>query len=446
MYFFRPPSVVLVVLILLAQTTEAAAPPRKVVILETRAHGFKPFSKALSDALASAFQYQSLNPRPLFRSARGAGGATLPEKLRGEARALGADLVIRLRVSGRRGKFLIRVFVDATEPAKKVFVTALHATATLDPTAALALAASIHRGDAPTAAAVAADHLADSLAAAQPDSEPVSPDEGSESEEGISEEYVEPTEALRAGDHYVPPDGRLGLVVNAGYASFFRRTDSTSGNGTPPHYEGALSPGFVLAGEVFPRRFSDGGGWLRDLGVFASFDLIFTRSRAAADPTNTIYGGDQFNLQAGGEYRHVFGNTPKAVALGVQLGIAVDAADMNKALPYPSTLYISPVANAVFELPIAGRYLVWNNRLGIMPYATVSSAQVFIFGKRSAAVGLNAASGFRSTFWRRMLFAEANAVLIHYWSSYKGTGDAGFIDSSYRELIVGFNISLGFSY
>jgi hypothetical protein len=271
--------------------------------------------------------------------------------------------------------------------------------------------------------------------------------EATEEEElAPDDEGEEPEEDSSRTFHYVPKDGRNPLTLTGGFAAIMRTTSLVAADGTPPYYQGALSPGITVALSLYPWRFREGGGLLRDLGVNARASFAWM-SAAVVDAPNVPVRTDLFYaIRAGFALRHVFGERESSVAFGAEIGVAVDAMKLAPELLMPAAAYVSPSATLLLEVPVANKYLVWATRAGVMPVSAVTSAQVQAYGARKFALGMDVITGFRSTLLRNVLYAEANAMLTHYWHEYSGTGSEGFRDVVGRDLILGISVALGVTY
>ncbi|MCC6812321.1 MAG: hypothetical protein IT381_33180 [Deltaproteobacteria bacterium] len=273
----------------------------------------------------------------------------------------------------------------------------------------------------------------------------------SDQEEGMDEldddeDDVEPEDEQNRMKHYVPKDGRQGLVATAGFIALLRSTAMGAKDGTPPYYEGTLSPGATFGLALFPWRFKDGGGAARDLGLNVRFSFAPMRATVADAPAQPIRTDVFYALHAGIALRHVFGEREGAIAFGAELGVAVDAMTLAPDLLLPAAAYVSPSATFLLEIPLAKKHLVWATRAGVLPVTAVSGAQVAAYGARRYALGIDMTTGLRSTFAKDILYIEALALLTHYWHAYSGTGTQGFSDVSGRDLIFGVTASAGITY
>ena len=272
------------------------------------------------------------------------------------------------------------------------------------------------------------------------------PESAADDEGDPEEAYVEPVDETTKTTHYVPKDGRAPLVVTVGYTMLTRLTSPTAKDGVPPQYSGTISPGMSAAVTVYPLRFADGTGGLRNLGAFARGAMVWMRSVIADASPARVQLDVYYSIHAGAVYRHVFSERESAVAVGGELALAWDGMTAASTSPFPSTMYVSPLANALLEVPLAGRSFVWQTRVGIMPISWLGSAQTAFFGKQSHAWGLRATTGFRSTLWRDLLYAEVEGIFGHYWQHYGAPGAAGLQGVVLRDLTLGFNLAAGVTY
>ncbi len=269
--------------------------------------------------------------------------------------------------------------------------------------------------------------------------------EGEDEEPAQGDQDEEPTDDTSRTRHYVPKDGRNALVVTAGFATLMRTTVMTATNAPPPYYEGVLSPGMAFHLALFPWRFKEGGGVLRELGLNARVLVAFMPASLAQGPalvrTDVFY-----SVQAAIALRHVFGDQQSAIALGAELGLSVDAMTLAPELLLPRSAYVSPRATLLLEVPLVSKYLVWSVRAGILPVTALTAEQVVAYGTRKFALGIDASTGLRSTIAKDLVYAEVSALVTHYWHNYAGTGAQGFSEVNGRDLLFGVTASLGVTY
>lgn len=262
----------------------------------------------------------------------------------------------------------------------------------------------------------------------------------------VDQDDEEPTDETTRVRHYVPKDGRNALVVSGGFAALMRTTTMTATDGTPPYYQGVLSPGMAIGLSLYPWRFKDGGGALRDLGFNARLLFAWMSAAVLDAPTQPVKTDLFYSIHAGIALRHVFGEKESAVAFGAEIGVAVDAMTLSPDLLLPPAAYVSPTATLLLEVPLANKYLVWATRAGVMPVTAVTVAQVQAYGARKMALGLDVSTGLRSTLFRDVLYAEGSAVLMNYWHDYAGRGGEGWLDVRGKDLVFGLTLSVGVTY
>ena len=414
---------------------DAAAPvatPRRVTVIEVPNQSFPSVANKIETALASE-GFAVIAARTLMASARAQNLAKLnAEQLRKLARASGVERLVRVKISGARDSFAMQIVVEATQTRQRVYATRL-------------ILAS-NRFDAATAQQLArAIHAADS-GRTRPGAEPVSlPADELLAEEDLTTEQAEEDEELDPDE----PHGREvrgdRFIGSVGYAMLERNAQAGASFGTPPRYDGALSPGLALALSVFPSRLSDGSGPGRDFGIYVRGLLAFMPSALGGASVAAVRTDLYYALQGGMIYRHVFGGTDSDFAIGGELGARWDFMHLANDLPYPDTMFLSPTLSFFCEVPLWPRHLVLLARAGVMPVSAVSTDQIAFFGTRRYAFGIDAMLGLRVPIYRG-LSAQAAGVFSHYWQTYSGTGGAGFTSVSGRDLVGGFTVSLALNH
>lgn len=262
------------------------------------------------------------------------------------------------------------------------------------------------------------------------------------------DEFYEPTEVDEnvVQPRYVPPDGRSGLVASAGLLMVNRVSLMGSTNGTPPRYQGVLSPGIALNVQVFPRRFKDGGGMLREFGVYAGGGYAFMPSAYIRNGVARNFTDQYLSVQGGLIYRHVFGYQEKSISVGARASFQFEQTSLGSDLPFPSTTYYAPYLAGEGEVPVIGKYLVFSAQAGVMPVAGVGAASTRAFGRYKYAWGLGGRVAASSTI-NDTLYLEAAGFVRAYMQYYgEPAGSSDFRNVEFTDLYAGMTISAGVAY
>jgi hypothetical protein len=409
----------------------------RVTVLETPNKSFHLLGKKLSAALADE-GFILVPAKKLVLAARRQGlsfTALTDEQLRAAGKAAGVDLVVRAKATGASNAFAVQLAVEATDGRKRIYATrAIVSGSRLDSKTAGSLAHAIHS--------------ADDANAKTEDESGFSPGEPVVSEEGenLTTEEAEEEEDLDPEQTRITDAPRDGFIVSAGFAALMRNAQSRATTGTPPRYDGALSPGVAFQLAVFPGRFQDHPGAGGDFGLFVRGVVGFMPSELGGGASPAAHWDTYYSFQGGLAFRHVFGVTNKDVALGAELALRGDFMHLANDLPYPDTLFLSPSVNISLEAPLWRKHLVLLTRFGVMPVSGIASDQANTFGARKLAFGIDAMVGLRVPLYRGVLYAEVAGVLTCYWQSYSGTGSAGFSDVNGYDWVAGGTVSLGVNY
>lgn len=475
-------------------TATAFAADKKALVLETKASGFKELGRGLRVTLKQNHNYQTIKDQDFLREAkkRGVSTGAKPDQIAGVAKQLGADIVVLAYAQKSGGTWTINVLAEATDGRGGIFSQKFTAEKPkLDRALATEIARAIRQADAGGEATAAAKTDAGSMdfsldtttpppadaTATQPADGGMSFDEGAGNEVSLKvapkalktgenadasendaaalaaeyendDEFYEPTDELSEKEEeprYVSPDGRSGLVLTAGFAMLLRDTGTTATNGTPPHYQGTLSPGVVFHAQLFPRRFKESGGLARDFGGYIRGAFTFMASEYFAPNATAAlnYTDRMFHIDGGAMFRHVFGNQEKSIAFGVQLGVQWDQVNMADGQPFPTTMYLSPFVAAELEAPLYRKLAVLTARVGVLPISGVHKAQVDTFGIRKFALGVTGSLGIHSTIWNDLLYLELLGTVTNYWQEYTGAGTSRFTEVGLRDTTGGFQLSVG---
>jgi len=270
-----------------------------------------------------------------------------------------------------------------------------------------------------------------------------------------NDEFYEPSDEISelAQKRYIPTDGRLPLLMTAGLAFIDRYSIISANNGTPPSYQGGLSPGLAINFVIYPWRFKDTAQIKKDFGFFARADFVFMSSSYAApalalnEPTPSIrhFTDKYVGAQAGFSYRHVFYNSDASPALGTEIGVNIDSLTLDNNVPFPSVLYVSPLATIIGEFPIIHKRLVLTTRVGVMPYSSTAANETAAFGQRRFAVGASGAVGLHSQF-TETAYVDATVKVANYWQAFSGAGTSNYNNIVLSDLFAGFTLSAGFVY
>lgn len=262
------------------------------------------------------------------------------------------------------------------------------------------------------------------------------------------DEFYEPTEIDEnvAQPRYVPPDGRTGLVASAGLLMVNRASLMGSSNGTPPRYQGVLSPGIFASVQLFPRRFKDGGGLLREFGGYVNGGYAFMPSAYVRNGVARNFTDQYANLQAGVMYRHVFGYQEKSISLGARAAFQFEQTSLGADLPFPSTSYYAPYLAGEGEIPVLGKLLVMSAQIGVMPVVGVGPASSRAFGSYKYAFGVGGKVSATSTL-SDLFYLEASGFVrayLQYYGDPAGTSD--FQKVEFTDLYAGLTLSAGIAY
>jgi hypothetical protein len=346
------------------------------------------------------------------------------------------DIVVRVVKAGKAKK------VIATSGDKRIFVKSVKK---LTRKSAAQIAKAIAAAERNKVTLVPAD-IETPLSPTEKLAETAEEDAVDSADAEVDEEEDDPEPEDAPSAHFVPKDGRPALTISAGFASRLRTTAMFGNEGTPPRYEGALAPGAALSLTLFPARFKDTQSIARDFGGYARGAFIVMQSQLENDPSGAISTDYLGSLHAGAIFLHVFGPDDRAIAIGAELGIAWDRVVVSPALPFPSSNYVSPAVNAIVEIPLARRRLMWLTRLGVMPWTFLGAEQTSAFGQQRASFGLNGATGFHASIFKDILYAEAAGVLTYYWQQFAGESASGYTGVEFNEILVGFNVGVGITY
>jgi hypothetical protein len=416
----------------LLTTSSAAAASRRVMVIEFRSPGFKHLGQSLRQALGKEPGVEVIAESQAKAALKTAGAR--PADV---AKSLGADVIVRAKASGGHGRFVLDVSAETVAQGRVLYSQKNSVSgAKLSKDRAAEIARAIRVADATGVAA-------EQQAAQIPDTEEIATEEESSVEALRDQEEAEPID--NTTKKKVQPDGRRGLVAAVGFGMLSRQARTVSSSGTPPRYEGSASPGFAFNLSLFPARFNpDAVGIARDFGVFVRGTIAFMNVQLDSAATSTVYSSTYASIRGGAVFRHVFSDSESAAAFGGELGLAVDAAPLPSALPYPSSVIVSPSLHLLLEVPFAKKYLVWVTRAGVMPI--VYSAIDASLGQRRLGIGVDGTTGFRSTLIADVFYAEAIGMLTHYWNEYRGSGSLGYPDVALREFLLGVAINVGVTF
>ena len=465
----------------------AFAAGKKVAVIEAKTKNVQVqgLERGLRAALKVNHGYQAMGVEDLQKVARAMGmpstSALTSEQLLTVAKKAGVDLLVLVRAKAEGKSVSVDMRVDATDARGTIWSSNYQLKKPkLDRVAATDMARDVRAADASGAAKkeITTGNMEFSLdeapkpattakagaAGAVGEEDDGSEDDGtggkitqsSAAEQRAEvaaeggedeEEFYEPTEIDENAPkiRYVPPDGRTGLVATAGLDIRLRRTLMSANNGTPPRYDGVFSPGIALHFELFPRRFREGGTIYREFGGYADFAYSFMPSAYIQGGVAKNYTDQYLTVEAGAQYRHIFGNQEKSPALGARLAFHYDQLHLSKGLPFPSTQYIAPYLGLDGEVPLYGKLLVLFGRVGVLPVVAVGSAQTQAFGSYKYAFGLDGRIGLRSTLYNT-LYLQATGEVQNYFEFYGDTGSSKFKNVNFSDLYAAFNVAIGIAY